>query len=141
MYSAIRTGPALWRTLLAFMTAFMLSTGHAASQHHDHDKLTPDEALSYMKKTPNLYILDISSPERFEPIHFTGAVNIPYPELISRINELPTGNPVLINCRAGRSSPKAYQLIRQIRPDIPKVVYVNGEPLFEDYNVWREEQK
>ena|GEM_PF-2388597 len=140
MYSAIKTGPAFWRTLLAFITVFMLSTGHAASQYPDHHGLTPAEALSYMKKTPNLYILDVSPLEGFQAIHFAGAANIPYPELVSRMNELPANRPMIINCRLGKTCAKAYQLIRQMRPDISEITYINDRPLFEEYNTWRKEK-
>lgn len=121
--------------LLSIAVIFTFS-GNAFAQQKDIGRLTPTEALEYMKKTPNVFILDVSPPRKFEAEHFTGSVNIPQNELLSRINEIPKDRPVIIHCRLGRTCVKAYPLVKKMRPDIPEISYIDGEPLFTKYNDW-----
>jgi hypothetical protein len=134
MHRVIKARNAFMTALLAIAVVFTFSGNAFAQQNAGH--LTPAEALEYMKKTPNVFIVDISPPEKFETIHFIGSVNIPLNELLSRMNEIPEGRPVLIHCRLGRTCVKAYPLVRQVRPDIREIFYIGGKPLFTEYNNW-----
>lgn len=127
--------------LLAIAVVFTFISGNVFAQQKDLGGLPPAEALEYMKKTENLYILDVSPPEKHNSIHFTGSYNIPQAELLSRISEIPKDRPVLIHCRLGRTCVKAYPLVKKMRPDIPEISYLNGEPMFEEYNNWVKSQK
>ncbi len=126
--------------LLAIAVIFTFS-GNAFAQQKDIGRLTPTEGLEYMKKTPNVFIVDVSPPERFAAEHFIGSVNIPQNELLSRINEIPKDRPVIIHCRLGRTCVKAYPLVKKMRPDIPEISYIDGEPLFSEYNSWVKAKK
>jgi chlorite dismutase len=127
---------------MSILVSFVVLPGNAAAvdytaaepQVAECAALTPSEALEYMIKTPNLYILDLSPRERFLELHFDGAVNIPSNEIVSRINEIPKGSTVIMNCRLGRTVVKFYPLVRRMRPDLNKVFYINDTPFFEEYN-------
>ncbi|NLC24247.1 MAG: rhodanese-like domain-containing protein [Oxalobacter sp.] len=140
MHRAIKARNAFMTALLAIAVVFTFS-GNAFAQQKDIGRLTPTEALEYMKKTPNVFIVDVSTPEKFQAEHFTGSVNIPMNELLSRMNEIPKDRPVLIHCRLGRTCLKAYPLVKKMRPDIPEVSYIDGVPLFTEYNNWVKTQK
>jgi rhodanese-related sulfurtransferase len=104
--------------------------------------LTPADALAYMKETKNLYILDVSTTdEKFNKIHFVGAVHIPLRELPVRIGEIPSDRPVLLNCRTGRTVQEAYPAIKRLRPDIKELSYIAGTPLFQEYNDFANRQR
>ena len=73
--------------------------------------------------------------------HFKGAVNIPIEELSADEEkelylQLPKGRPVVMHCRLGMIVPGAYRTLKQLRPDISEIYYIDGKPLFEAYNEW-----
>lgn len=140
MHKAIKTRNAFMTALLAIAVVFTFS-GNAFAQQNDIGRQTPTEALEYMKKTPNVFIVDVSPPEKFQAEHFIGSVNIPQNELLSRINEIPKDRPVIIHCRLGRTCVKAYPLVKKMRPDIPELSYIDGGPLFAEYNDWVKTKK
>lgn len=104
--------------------------------------LSPEEALEYMKKTPNLYIIDVREPEWYEGFtQFTGNHHIPVSQLGKRYKEIPSDRPVLINCGAGVMAPKAYKILKDKKADIKQLSYIAGTPLFEEYNTWVKHRK
>jgi len=99
--------------------------------------LAPEEALEYMKKTKDVFILDIAPAEKYEETHFEGALNIPFSDLAARMDEIPKDRPVIVHCRLGKVSEKNYPKIMEARPDIPEIAYIAGTPLFEQYSEWK----
>lgn len=108
--------------------------------------MSPQRALEYMKTTDNLIIVDVASKSNFERKHFTGAINIP----IENLNEqeerelylgIPAGHPVILHCRLGMIVPGAYRTLKELRSDIPAISYIDGAPLFDEYNTWKNEQE
>lgn len=105
----------------------------------DLGAMTPEEALEYMTETENLVIVDVAATRGFERIHFEGAINIPIEELDragedALYMEIPGGRPVLLHCRQGVIVPGAYERVKELRPDIPEISYIDGSPLFDEYN-------
>ena len=103
--------------------------------------LTPEAALEYMKTEKNLVIVDVAAKRYFDREHFAGAVNIPIEELDGEEEDelyaaLPKGRPVLLHCRLGMIVPGAYERLAELRPDIPEIAYIDGAPLFREYNEW-----
>lgn len=103
--------------------------------------LSPEAALEYMKTAENLVIVDVAAKRYFDREHFTGAVNIPIEELDGAEEDelyaaLPKGRPVLLHCRLGMIVPGAYERLTELRPDIPEIAYIDGAPLFREYNEW-----
>lgn len=103
--------------------------------------LTPEAALEYMKTEKNLVIVDVAAKRYFDREHFEGAVNIPIEELDGEEEDelyaaLPKGRPVLLHCRLGMIVPGAYERLTELRPDIPEIAYIDGAPLFREYNEW-----
>ena len=45
--------------------------------------MSPEDALEYMKNTPDLVIVDVATTSRYEEKHFEGAIHIPIEELDS----------------------------------------------------------
>lgn len=104
--------------------------------------LSPDNALAYMKATPNLYIIDVREPEWYEGYtQFTGNVHIPCSKLAERYKEIPTDRPVILNCGMGMVAPRAYELLKELDIDVVQLSYIAGPPLFREYNEWISKQK
>lgn len=103
--------------------------------------ISPQEALEYMKTKRDLVIVDVAARRWYKQEHFKGAVNIPIEELSAEeekelYQQLPKGRPVIMHCRLGMIVPGAYRTLRQLRPDISEIYYIDGKPLFEAYNEW-----
>lgn len=103
--------------------------------------MSPEDALAYMKETENLFIVDVATTKWYEDNHFEGAINIPIEELDSDEEdslymEIPSGVPVIIHCRLGMIAPGAYERVMELRPEIPEISYIDGKPLFDEYNEW-----
>ena len=107
----------------------------------DLGAMTPEEALSYMQETENLVIVDVAAERWYEEEHFEGAINIPIESLDSETEdalymEIPADRPVLLHCRRGMIVPGAYDRVKELRPDIPEIGYIDGVPPFTEYNEW-----
>lgn len=108
---------------------------------NDLGALSPEDALEYMKKTPDLIIVDVAATRWYDEEHFENAMNIPIEELDSEEEdalymEIPAGHPVLLHCRRGMIVPGAYERVKELRSDIPEISYIDGTPPFAEYNEW-----
>lgn len=91
--------------------AFVLEHGHETSAELDFEAF---------KKDPSHYtIVDIrnSSETGPEPV-FEGTINIPLPELDTRIGEIPKDKPVLVHCAGGYRSAAGSSLLEE-KFDVP----------------------
>ena len=117
-----------------------------SSQTQERGALKSQEALVYMKSTPSLVIVDVAAKRWYKQTHFEGAINIPIEELSAEeekecYRQLPKGRPVLLHCRLRMIVPGAYRTLKELRPDIPEITYIDGKPPFEAYNQWVASQK
>lgn len=103
--------------------------------------MSPEDALEYMKSTPNLVIVEVNAPEWKLRSGITGAMYIPYTEMTERYDEIPEGCPVLLHCGGGVVSIDAYEILQEKRPDIPELSYIAGAPPVKAYNEWLAAQK
>lgn len=60
--------------------------------------------------TPML-LLDVRTPEEFAAGHIAGAVNIPYDQVASRLEEIPKDKEVVLYCKSGRRSGMAAETL------------------------------
>jgi hypothetical protein len=59
--------------------------------------LSPEDALTYMKNTKNLVIIDTRDLD-VKPNWFTWSIEIPYHQIIERFSEIPKWRPILLHC-------------------------------------------
>ena len=107
--------------------------------------LSPKDALEYMKTAKDLVIVDVAAKRWYAQEHFKEAVSIPIEELSAEEEQelylrLPKNRPVVMHCRRGMIVPGAYRMLKQLRPDISEIYYIDGKPLFEAYNEWAASQ-
>lgn len=103
--------------------------------------LSPKDALAYMKSATNLFIVDTATAREYAQKHFDGAVNIHYSEMPKRYDEIPKNATVLLHCRLGMVVPRAYEVLKDKRPDIVELSYIDGAPLFDEYNEWNKSRR
>ena len=76
--------------------------------------LSPHEAKALVDRMPNLFILDVRTPDEFRQGRIWKSVLIPDYDLQKRVNEVPKNRPVLVVCAVGaRSQPAADFLIKK----------------------------
>jgi len=67
-----------------------------------------------MSISKNATIIDVRSPEEFAGQHFSGAINIPLPEVANRIDEFrKMEKPIVAYCRSGSRSGLAVAILKQ----------------------------
>jgi rhodanese-related sulfurtransferase len=92
--------------------------------------VTPEAAKAMIRQQQDLVILDVRNPHEYVVAHYPNALNIPVNELMARLAEIPTDRPVLAHCGIGKRSKRAYEILKEKRPDIKQLYYIKGEPLF-----------
>lgn len=132
--------------LLTLAALFAASCACAAEPGLRGAALSPEAALEYMKNAENLLIVDVAAKVHYDRKHFDGAVNIPIEELSGAeedelYKKLPSGRPVLMHCRLGMIVPGACGRLAALRPDITELAYIDGAPLFDEYNEWLAERE
>lgn len=71
------------------------------------------QARTLIRENPDLYILDVRTPQEFFQVRLEGARLIPIDQLQQRVTELPRTQPILVYCAVGsRSSAVANYLSR-----------------------------
>ena len=118
----------LWSGLTVVLTlAAMLWMGGAApAAAEDSFKMSPKAALEYRAATPELVVLDVRTPGEYAQGHLEGSVNIPVEELEGRLAEVPADRPLLIYCRRGARADRAYNIIKEKKPEAATVHFVLG---------------
>jgi len=106
--------------LLFAQNVMAIETGH----------ITPEEGQALIQQREDLVIVDMRNPHEFVTEHFPNALNIPVNELETRLDEIPSGVPVLVHCIRGMRSKRGYEILREMRPDIEELFHIYGEPIF-----------
>jgi phage shock protein E len=74
--------------------------------------LSINDAKALIDKTPNLFILDVRTPDEYKQARMKNSVLIPDYELKKRVNEVPKNRPILVICAVGaRSKPSSDFLV------------------------------
>ena len=93
--------------------------------------ITPEEGREIIQQKKDLVIIDVRNPNEFVTMHYPNALNIPVNELEARLSEVPAGKPILVYCGRGIRSMRAYEILRERRPDITELYHIQGEPIFD----------
>ena len=75
------------------------------------EEISPEDVKARIDGGEGTQIIDIRSPAEFNRGHIPGAINIPMPELPSRVDEVEWGDDVVVACPIGQSSIQAARLI------------------------------
>lgn len=73
--------------------------------------LSVKETRALIDRTPNLYILDVRTPDEFREVRLKNSVLIPVSELERRVAQVPKNRPVLVVCAVGARSKTASELL------------------------------
>lgn len=68
---------------------------------------------NFREHTSNFTVLDVRNPSEVEEnVYFPGSLNIPLYELRERVNEIPTGKPLVVHCAGGYRSAAGASIIK-----------------------------
>ena len=89
------------------------TSGYLANLPEKFNALGAADALQLLEDNPaQVLLVDIRSKEDYDIGHIAGAVNIPFAELGSNLDRLPTNKQVILQCYSGQSSSEAVSLTR-----------------------------
>lgn len=69
------------------------------------------EVDQYIENGYDMVLIDLRNTASYERAHISGAVNIPFEELESRISELPKDRPLVFYCSRGGQSMMACRYL------------------------------
>ena len=121
------------RDIAFFISALILAAAlsHAPEvMAAEPGPITPEEGKTMVQRQTDLVILDVRNPNEYVTAHYPNALNIPVNELEARLSEVPSGKPVLVHCALGRRALRAYEILKEKRPDIKELYYINGDVIF-----------
>lgn len=82
------------------------------------------------EKPDSIYLIDVRDPDEFAAGHISSAVNIPVDKLEKQVGDLKADKPIVFVCASGARSGEAYYMIRDMRPDIEDVFYLEAETVY-----------
>lgn len=99
--------------------------GYLGAEPIENQRIQPD-ALSDDPREDFYFVLDVRSEEQFAHGHITGAVNIPYSRLVTRLGELPRdpSTPILVYCDTVQRSTQALMALHLL--GYPSAYYLMG---------------
>jgi rhodanese-related sulfurtransferase len=77
------------------------------------DILRGDMPLSHWSSVDDSFLLDVRNPPELEVESVPGAVNIPLPQLRTRLGELPRDREILVICRSAQRAYYATRILLQ----------------------------
>ena len=77
-----------------------------------------------------IYLVDVRDNDEFVKGSLKTAVNIPVDELERKIPTLPGDKPIVFICGTGARSGESYYMVKDIRPELEEVYYLDGELTF-----------
>lgn len=81
-----------------------------------------------MQENPrSIMLIDVRDKDEYDKGTIKGAVNIPVDELEAKIPSLPTDKPIVFVCGTGARSGESYYMVQDVRPELKKVYYIEGE--------------
>ncbi|WP_243452147.1 rhodanese-like domain-containing protein [Desulfovibrio subterraneus] len=84
-----------------------------------------------MKENPSgIMLVDVRDAAEYAQGHMKNAVNIPVDALEKNIASLPADKPVVFVCATGSRSGEAYYMVRDMRPEMKDVFYIEAETTY-----------
>jgi len=98
-----------------------IEKGYPSEQTEDETAAAGDIAVATLISVEEVYeiitggedyfILDVRNQDEYDEAHIEGVTLIPVDTLESRLNELPTGKPIIVYCKAGVRSAAAAEIL------------------------------
>jgi rhodanese-related sulfurtransferase len=80
----------------------------------------------------SILLIDVRDPDEYAAGTFETAVNIPTDDLEKKIKTLPADKPIVFVCNTGAKSGEAFYMIKDMRPELKEVYYLEAEVTYKD---------
>lgn len=77
----------------------------------DYGDVTVEQAMTLIRETPSLVILDVRTPAEYGEGYLERSINIPVDELVDRLDELSKDDELLVYYRTGNRSRRAVDAL------------------------------
>lgn len=98
------------------------------------EEVSADELERKLAAGEDVQVVDIRPPAEFRDGHIPGAVNIPFPEFVSSLDDHEWGDSVVVACPLGESSRQAARLLESYEDVSPDAAVAN---LAGGYEAWQ----
>ena len=98
------------RLMIVFAAAALLAGGSLAAAAVARN-VAPPEAMALLARRPQMFLLDVRTPEEYRQAHLDGAYLIPVDQVVGRLAEIPRDQPVLVYCAVGSRSAQVFNLL------------------------------
>lgn len=78
-------------------------------------------------KPESLYLVDVRDANEVAAGSITGSVNLTVDQVEKNLDKLPKDKPIVFVCGTGARSGEAYYLLKDKRPELTEVYYIDGE--------------
>jgi rhodanese-related sulfurtransferase len=78
----------------------------------------------------SVMLIDVRDPDEFAKGSIKTAVNIPVDKLENQVKTLPSDKPIVFVCGTGARSGEAFYMLKDLRPELKDVFYVEAEIKF-----------
>lgn len=104
------------------------------------EEISPAKLHERLQADEDVQVVDIRPPAAFRRGHVPGAVNVPFPELPRRVEDVEWGEEVVVACPKGESSLQAARLIESYEgvPEEATVANLEGGYREWDYGLERD---
>jgi rhodanese-related sulfurtransferase len=93
----------------------------------EEGSIDPAAFEKILKESPqSILLIDVRSPAEFAAGHFKTAVNISVNDLSKKAATLPSDKPIVFVCNTGAMSGESYFLLKDKRPELKKVYYLDA---------------
>jgi rhodanese-related sulfurtransferase len=99
------------RKLIIILNIGLLVAGVTLAAAAVARNIAPADALSLVKARPNLYLLDVRTPQEYQQARIAGSHLIPIDQLMQRVAELPQDRPILVYCAVGSRSAQVFSFL------------------------------
>lgn len=86
--------------------------------------VNPQEASALLVQRPDVYLLDVRTPEEYGQFHLANAHLIPIDQITRRLGELPKDRPIVVYCAVGSRSAQVFNYLA--RGGYPEVYNLDG---------------
>lgn len=73
--------------------------------------LSPAETQALLQKNPEIFILDVRTPQEYQRVRIAGGRLIPIDQVTRRMGEIPSDRPILVYCAVGARSSQVADLL------------------------------
>ncbi len=70
------------------------------------------EQKDFLISEKDAVLVDVRTKEEYEEGHLDNAINIPYDEVVSKLKDYDKDTPIIVYCKSGNRSGKAYQSLQ-----------------------------